>query len=134
MKAYFIDDDEVYKLVIKLIIKQSEFKDDIKFFDNGEQAIKELIANKNNAEALPTVILLDINMPVVDGWGFLDKFKTIKSELAKKIIIYMVSSSIDPDDVAQAKTYDEVAAYLAKPITLEEIRRMVAANPSPRKN
>ena len=133
MKAYFIDDDPVYVFGVQLIIKRSEIKDEIKFFNNGGFAIKELLLNKDDAEALPTVILLDINMPEIDGWEFLDRFKSIKHQLAKEIIIYMVSSSINPDDFDRAKTYEEIKAYLEKPITLEEIRRMVATNPSPRK-
>ncbi len=134
MKAYIVDDDEVYKMGIKRLIKRADFINEVQFFENGKLAIDALLANKSDAGMLPNVILLDINMPIMDGWEFLEIFNTIKQQLAKSIIIYMVSSSINPKDIEKAKNYEDVTEYLEKPVTLDEIQQMVIANPHPRKN
>ena len=65
----------------------------------------------------PDVILLDINMPVMDGWDFLEWFKEYKSHFPKPISIFMVSSSIDRRDIEKAKSYAEVKDYISKPLT-----------------
>ena len=70
----------------------------------------------------------------MDGWEFLEKFNSIKLQLVKGIHIYMISSSINPRDIEKAKNYEDVTEYLEKPVTLEEIQKMVEANPHPRNN
>lgn len=132
MKAYVVDDDEVYIMGVKRLIRRTDIIDDILFFENGKLALDTLLENKDDAEALPTVILLDINMPIMDGWEFLEKYKTIRDILAKHIIIYMVSSSINQRDIERAKEYSDVMEYLEKPVTLEEIQKMIEVNPHPR--
>lgn len=132
MKAYIVDDDEVYIMGIKRLIRRTNIIDGIQFFENGKLAIESLLKTKDDIEALPTVILLDINMPIMDGWEFLEKYKTIRDELAKNITIYMVSSSINPRDIGRAKNYENVMEYLEKPITLEEIQKMISVDPHPR--
>lgn len=132
MKAYIIDDDEVYIMGIKRLVRRTDIINDIQFFENGKLALETLIDKKDDAQALPTVILLDINMPIMDGWEFLEKYKTIRDKMAKPIIIYMVSSSINPRDIERAKEYSDVMEYLEKPVTLEEIQKMIEVNPHPR--
>lgn len=132
MKAYVVDDDEVYIMGIKRLIRRTDIINDIQFFENGKLALNALLENKDDVEALPTVILLDINMPIMDGWEFLEKYKSIRDELAKHIIIYMVSSSINPRDIDRAKEYSDVIEYLEKPVTLDEIQKMIEVNPHPR--
>ncbi|HRH33783.1 MAG TPA: response regulator [Catalimonadaceae bacterium] len=112
-----IDDDVIYQFAVKLNIKQLELAKNVLTFSNGELAKIFFEENLKNNEALPEVILLDINMPVMDGWDFLDWFKSAKTQISKKITIFMVSSSIDWRDIEKAKSYDEVSDYLSKPLT-----------------
>lgn len=112
-----IDDDVIYQFAVKLNIKQLELAKNVLTFSNGELAKIFFEENLKNDEALPEVILLDINMPVMDGWDFLDWFKSAKTQISKKITIFMVSSSIDWRDIEKAKSYDEVSDYLSKPLT-----------------
>jgi CheY-like chemotaxis protein len=112
-----IDDDVIYQFAVKLNIKQLELPKNVLTFSNGELAKIFFEENLKNDEALPEVILLDINMPVMDGWDFLDWFKSAKTQISKKITIFMVSSSIDWRDIEKAKSYDEVSDYLSKPLT-----------------
>lgn len=134
VKAYIVDDDEVYKMGIKRLIKRIDLINHVQFYENGKPAIDALLENKDDVLKLPDVILLDINMPVMDGWEFLEKFNSIKLQLVKGIHIYMISSSINPRDIEKAKNYEDVTEYLEKPVTLEEIQKMVEANPHPRNN
>lgn len=112
-----IDDDVIYQFAVKLNIRQLELANHVLTFSNGELAKLFFEENLENNEALPEVILLDINMPVMDGWDFLDWFKVVKPQISKKISIFMVSSSIDWRDIEKAKSYDEVSDYLSKPLT-----------------
>lgn len=133
MKAFVVDDDEVYVMGIKRLIKRANLTEEVLFFENGKLAIDVLEENKDNSDGLPNVILLDINMPVMDGWEFLESYKNIRPQIQKKIYIYMISSSINPRDIDRAKSFEDVTEYLEKPVTLEELMEMVASNPHPRK-
>jgi CheY-like chemotaxis protein len=69
------------------------------------------------------IILLDINMPIMDGWQFLDEF--VKIESHKLITIYIVSSSIDPQDIKRAKKYQNISNYIVKPITIKKLKTIM---------
>jgi len=92
----------------------------INVFGNGKNAIDFIKENAANTELLPEIIFLDINMPVLDGWGFLEDYILLMPELGKKITIYIVSSSISPHDVEKAKTLNAVADFIVKPFTKEK--------------
>lgn len=93
----------------------------VKVFGNGFDAIEFLRTVQDTADALPEVILLDLNMPVMDGWEFLEAFRALKPSLPRKITIYIVSSSIAPADVERAKSISAVTDYIIKPITMAQL-------------
>ena len=123
--ACIIDDDQVYVFGLKKLIEFSNFCKNVMVFANGEEGLKYLTPLVANAEMLPDVILLDINMPVMDGWEFLEEFIKIKHKLAKNITIYMVSSSIQQSDIDRAKACTEVSDYIVKPIKLDDLKRIM---------
>ena len=82
-------------------------------------AIEKLKENWNDSEILPDAILLDLNMPVMDGWQFLDEF--IHLPIKKEISIFIMTSSIDPADIEMAKKYDVIKDYIMKPITANKL-------------
>ena len=93
------------------------------FFENGQLAIEGIKQKMNNGEKQPDIILLDINMPILDGWQFLEEYKRIKGEISEEIIIYIVSSSDNQMDLNKAKSYkDEVKDYYLKPMTADDIK------------
>jgi len=85
-----------------------------------------LKSNQENADSLPDYIFLDINMPLVDGWMFLEDYASLKSKLSKTILIYMISSSIDPRDMTRAKQNPEIKQYVIKPVTREKFIELLS--------
>lgn len=114
-----VDDDSIFQFTATRLIESAKLARKILHFENGGDALQYLKENSLNTESLPDFLFLDINMPFVDGWMFLEDFVKIKSGLAKDIKIYMVSSSIDPRDMNRAKGFVEVKDFLVKPVTME---------------
>lgn len=116
-----VDDDDIFVFLTTKIIEQTNLVDLIKVFGNGLDAINFLKENKNNVDALPEIILLDLSMPIMNGWQFLEKYNKLNPTIGKKITIYICSSSISPDDITRAKTISEVSDYIIKPITKDKL-------------
>lgn len=116
-RACLIDDDEIQTFAMKRMLQKSTASSNFITFSDGDYALKYLKSNQNSNK-IPDVIFLDINMPIVDGWMFLEEFEKIENSFSKKIDIYMVSSSIDPSDRSKALSSKLVKDYITKPITL----------------
>lgn len=116
-----VDDDDIFVFLTTKIIEQTNLVDLIKVFGNGLDAINFLKENKNNVDALPDIILLDLSMPIMNGWQFLEEYNKLNPTIGKKITIYICSSSISPDDITRAKTISEVSDYIIKPITKDKL-------------
>lgn len=114
-----IDDDLIYQFLVKEEIEYTNLVNKVMFFDDGEQAIKYLTKtlDNNTTKLLPDVIFLDINMPIMDGWEFLEAYVLLKPRIGKSITIYMVSSSIDIRDLDKARSISEVSDYIIKPVS-----------------
>ena len=117
-----IDDDPIYIFGIKKIITLSNFSNSVMIFKNGQEAINNLKPIIASGENIPEVILLDINMPIMDGWQFLDEF--IQIPCKQKVYIYIVSSSIDPADQEKIKEYGNISNFIVKPITIENLKEI----------
>ncbi|MBM9498763.1 response regulator [Leptospira sp. 201903071] len=124
MNFWLIDDDTIYIMIAKRFLAKDGRTKKLRDFQDGEVAIKQLQTLSSNSEELPDAILLDINMPFMDGWQFLDEFKKIQGDLAKKITIFMVSSSVDERDIVKANSFPEVKGYISKPLTQDHIQKL----------
>jgi response regulator of citrate/malate metabolism len=122
-----IDDDRIYQFTAQKTIEATQLVSKVISFQHGKEAMHFLTANNANTESLPDIIFLDINMPEMDGWGFLDAFKGIKGQLSKSIVIYMVSSSVDEYDLRRSSEYEEVKNYLIKPVIKERFAEVLAS-------
>lgn len=118
-----VDDDEIYKFIGSKIIESTNLVKRIKTFSNGEEAINFLKSNSKNVDLLPEIILLDLNMPIMDGFEFLEKYILLEPKLGKKITIYIVSSSVSPADIEKINQISEVSDYIIKPITKEKFEK-----------
>jgi CheY-like chemotaxis protein len=124
---WVVDDDPIYQIIVNKIIQKSELFLNVSSFKNGKDAIDALKNSLENKEALPNIILLDINMPIMDGWEFMEEMVALKSRISESINIYIVSSSIALEDKNKAKNYSEIIAYLSKPINTNDLI-LIAAN------
>lgn len=121
--ACIIDDDKIFTYVLSRQMKLINFSASIMIFHNGLDALKYLKPVLESPEALPSVILLDLNMPILDGWQFLDEFTKLKPQ--KKITVYIVSSSIDAADHQKALQYEAVSNFFIKPITEADLLKIL---------
>jgi CheY-like chemotaxis protein len=94
-------------------------------FSDGEEALDFMLDNLHNDKELPDVIFLDIDMPIMDGFQFMEEYIKIKPDLGKKITIYMVSSSVDPVDIERAKKISDITDYMVKPVTHDQLKHIV---------
>lgn len=124
--ACIIDDDPIFVFATKKLMQLTEFCNSFMVFHNGEEAINHLQPLLKAGEKIPDIILLDLNMPVMDGWQFLDAF--IEIPCSKTITIYIVSSSKNPSDFERARQYGQVNNYIIKPVTPEMLRTIIEAH------
>ncbi|AWH83658.1 response regulator [Flavobacterium album] len=121
---YVIDDDKIYHFLLKNLLKQNGVDAKSTFFANGQDAI-DFIKQNNHVEELPDLILLDVNMPIMNGWQFLDEFIKLGPGLSKMPVIYMISSSNNEVDIERAKEFNgTVKDYFLKPICKEDIEKI----------
>ena len=130
---WIIDDDPMSSFYIKRLAELGDLASIITIYDKAQWAIDYLLHHKKAVEHLPDVILLDIYMPELDGWGFLQEYEKIKSQLSKETEIYIISSSGHPKDLNRAKGFPEVKAYLQKPVTKEQLRGIILGKEKPTK-
>ncbi|MBW4361827.1 response regulator [Flavobacterium taihuense] len=125
---WVIDDDPIYQIIVNKIIKKSELFLSVSSFKNGKDAIDALKDSLEKMDTLPNIILLDINMPIMDGWEFMEEMVMLKSKIGRSIQIYIVSSSIAMEDKIKAKSYPQIIAYLSKPISPNDLILITANN------
>jgi CheY-like chemotaxis protein len=124
---WVIDDDPIYQIIVNKIIKKSELFLSVSSFKNGKEAVDALKDALDDKIVFPNVILLDINMPVMDGWEFMEEMGLLKAQINTAIQIYIVSSSIVLEDKNRAKIHPEIIAYLSKPVNNNDLI-LIAAN------
>ena len=117
-----IDDDPITLMLCKKVISRALFSKEIITLQNGEEAINyfnnlKQISNQESATVLPQLIFLDLNMPVMGGWEFLDYFNDKKFSEFNSIKVVILSSTIDPEDLEKSKQYPMVFDFLSKPIS-----------------
>ncbi len=113
-----IDDDNIYQYTARVILESTGLAKHIQSFYNGSDALSYFTDPENFVpETLPDVIFLDINMPIMDGWEFLEEYGKFHDSLPKPITIYMVSSSVNSSDMQKSRSYEAVSDYLVKPVS-----------------
>lgn len=123
--VFVVDDDRVHHFIIKKLLEKNNIQATPYFFENGFDALTAINERLQNSSVLPDLILLDINMPVLDGWQFLEEFKGLSQDILTQTKLYIVSSSEDyfnEDKVAQYKEWIE--DYFVKPMTGEIILKI----------
>ena len=125
INVFVIDDDEIYQFTIGVILKSIPNVNSIQMFGDGAEALEHILTHKNVESELPDIVFLDINMPVMDGFQFMDEFIELLPKLNKSIKVYMVSSSMDPKDIKKADRIEEISDYLVKPLKSTHIKEIL---------
>ncbi len=115
-KVMLVDDNEIDNIINEKIIEANGFADSILVFKTGQEALDYLAENQNDDESLPEIIFLDINMPIMDGFQWLEDFERFTDLVKTKCRIIMLSSSISPKDIDRAASSRYVKKYLNKPL------------------
>jgi CheY-like chemotaxis protein len=124
-KILCVDDDPITVMLCRKVILKSEFAKHVDTAQNGEDALHYFDTLMLSEEhEFPQLILLDLNMPVMGGWEFLDNFAQTYAPHLPGTKVIVLSSTIDPDDVEKAKRYPIVVDFMSKPITTEMLGQL----------
>jgi len=115
---YLIDDDEIQNLINTRVVSIVSDGIEVKAFTSAENALANL---KSKQDGLPDMIFLDINMPKMNGWDFLDAYESEEN----KVKVYMLSSSINNKDIQKSETYDIVNGFICKPLVVEKLAEIL---------
>lgn len=121
--VYIVEDDAIASFVIKKIIEDHPSIKESVVFRDGQLAMEALLDLKNKCLSMPDLLLLDINMPTMDAWQFLDAWSHFN--ITNPIQVVILTSSIDPCDIAKAKTYKQVLGYFLKPFNQDKLNEII---------
>ena len=126
-----IDDDEATNFLSDLILEEAAVAHHIKTKQTARAALNYIadsahLEGKVNTLPYPDLIFLDLNMPAMDGWEFIDQYQKLSRELDKPIVIVMLTTSLNPDDKTRALTIPQISAFEHKPLTAEIVKSVIA--------
>jgi CheY-like chemotaxis protein len=123
VRYILVDDDPISNLISLMIIKKNLPETDITVFNIPEDGLSYLqygLINPSGALGL-SILLLDINMPGIDGWEFLKRYEKFSAQIQPPIIIYMLSSSVYQQDRDKAAAKKYISGFISKPLSRESI-------------
>lgn len=116
-----IDDDEPTHFLMNLMIRESGLNCEVHAVYSGIDALDWLCDDKN---PIPDLIFLDINMPMMNGWEFLEKYRLLPEEKKSKMVIVMLTTSLNPNDKTKAESIDEISQFVNKPLAVPDILKI----------
>lgn len=120
-----VDDDELFQFVMRQHFERLQLVEHIHKFTDGEQALNYLKLHLDQPDELPELILLDVNMPYMDGWQFMREYVKLQLPSDKQIKVFILTSSTHDSDLQKAKEFPVLAGYLVKPIGKSVIKQLL---------
>jgi CheY-like chemotaxis protein len=125
VSVLLVDDDEINNFISIKLIKKALLNTEIMACLNGKFAIDQLVEiQRKDPEKMPDYILLDINMPIMNGWEFLDEYKRLNIDPVGKCKIFIISSSVFSNDINKARSYPLVKDFISKPLNVDKIKEL----------
>lgn len=106
-------------------MEEVDFCEDILVFNSGQDALDYFVDLTNARKELPSIIFLDLNMPIMSGWEFLEQFIKIDNNNVGQVIVYIISSSVDPRDLEKVGNYEIIHNYLLKPFSSKDLESIL---------
>jgi CheY-like chemotaxis protein len=125
ISLFLIDDDDINTFIVSKIAERSGFQVSVSSAHNGKIAVDYVENLLKEKKSVPDLILIDINMPVMNGWEFVEAIDALKIE--KRMDMYMLSSSVYENDIEKAKTYSSVKGFISKPLSMERLKELFEA-------
>jgi len=119
-----IDDDPINNLLCSKNIKRSVQDADVITFTEAENGLEYIKSNFSEPNIARAILFLDINMPTMSGWEFMEEFEKVDAVIKNKILVYILSSSINQDDKQKARNHPDIVDYIEKPLSVETIKRL----------
>ena len=115
-RVLLIDDNDIDNFINERMITTNQFSKMVVVKNSGESALQFLRDNSDNSDILPQIIFLDLNMPVMDGFSFLEAYENLPESILTTCKVIVLSSSISPEDINRASTNQYVVKYVNKPL------------------
>lgn len=120
-----IDDDEPTNFLNRLTLEQAGCARDIRVAQSGQEALDYLHSCGEGAPPRPDMIFLDINMPAMDGWEFLERYRRLPSDRKADIVLIMLTTSLNPDDELRTRAIPEVSGFENKPLSPQRVNALL---------
>ncbi len=121
--AYLVDDDNISNYLTGKILENVEFCDRLEIFSDAQNALNALKTAIETGKDIPEAILFDLNMPEMDGWGFIENFTQLP--MKTKIPTFIFTSSIDPSDREKSENYEVIKDFITKPLTIVKLDKIL---------
>ena len=120
-----IDDDEPTNFLNKMTLEQSGCTHHIRIAQSGQEALAYLEGCGDELSPRPDLIFLDVNMPAMNGWEFLERYRLLPAQQKADIVLIMLTTSLNPDDEVKTKTIPEVSGFENKPLSQQRLKMLL---------
>lgn len=125
IRILLVEDEDINNYIAARLIQKALPGSAVTSCLNGKQALDLLTEIKDDTSKLPDIILLDVSMPIMNGWQFLDEYSRRKIDPLSKSAIFILSSSVYSDDINRSRLYSQVKGFVCKPLNVEKIRGLI---------
>ena len=123
-----VDDDPATNFIHKMVIEQAGIDTYVQVASNGREALDYLMKRRDfngNESPMPGIIFLDINMPKMNGWEFLEVYNELPQEMKARIVMAMLTTSLNPDDANRAGQNENIKGFINKPLKKETLNDII---------